>query len=168
MRTLLVIALIVPGLGLLGGATSEKASPWGYYVAAQGDCDVGSCSTGCNVNNVEGHMAPAAGVGDSTKHEGTQHAGCFAGINCASIHPPCGGSATFAPLIGPARSAVLVSLIEDAARGEVSAVTRMFSEFPTFVSFNRERSSLQVRSCNRSTIISTIPLSVRQRGVLKI
>ena len=105
-------------------------------------------------------------MGDSTTYEGTAHMGCFAGINCASMHPPCGGLETFAPLMGRERSTVLVGLIERAAYGDTAAMRSMFKEFPGFVSLNKARSTLQVRGCRKDVIVSSIPITALHWRVL--
>jgi hypothetical protein len=154
---------ILVGLGLTlpvlrYGSSPNRESPWGYY-SRQSGCEVKSCTAGCTVNGTGGHTAPSGGA-----LNGIGHAGCFAGINCSTLHGTC--EETFAPTLGAAAGTVLADLIDRAARGEIAAVRLLQSSFPRLVSINRERGALQVQGCRRGVFIASIPLSVDQQQVI--
>lgn len=154
----MLTAFVLPIVSLGSSTKDTASSPWGFYLPPQTGCEVKSCTSGCTVGGVGGHEAPAGG-----NLNGEGHVGCYAGINCSTMHGTCGGGEVFAPQIGVARSLVLVGLLERAAEGSADAVRAIMEEFPQLASYDRGRGTLQVHGCARDVVIATVPLTPKQR-----
>jgi hypothetical protein len=155
---LLVVGALLPLSFVSGGVPLADSAPWGLYSARQDGCEVASCSTGCTVNGVGGHTAPAGG-----NLNGEGHVGCYAGINCGTMHGTCGGDETFVPSLGAQRAAVLAGLMNRAAAGDGVAAKEMYLRFSRIVSYNLVRGALQVEGCKKGIFVASIPLTASQQ-----
>jgi hypothetical protein len=86
---------------------------------------------------------------------------CFPHTYCAwcmggACHPMCGDCGSLFSL-NPLRNLNVEALLTAAAAGNLDRVLQMSSVVPGYVAFNRERGSVQIRSCSGATLAANLP-----------
>ncbi len=129
---LVAASLLVPGT-----ATAQDEGGGGN----EAGCGLmGICSGGHKVN------------GPSPTGVQYPHQDCLVCITQGGCHPGCD------EVLGPSLRPVYVLVLQAANEGDAAAILRLASKAPGFVSYNAERKSIQVASCNRSAIVANLPL----------
>ncbi len=80
------------------------------------------------------------------------HSDCLVCIDQGGCHPEC--DVTLVPSVRPIYALVLAA----ARKGDAATIMQLAPQLPGFVSYNVERKSIQVASCNRRSIIANLPL----------
>jgi len=106
-----------------------------------------------------GHEAPANELGEIAN----PHAFCLPNADCSG-HPDCIHS--FLPRWPSTDAVRFPQLVNQATDGNRDAVRILLKDYPLLVTLNKERQSVQLRGCDRTSIIANIRLDDMTFGAL--
>lgn len=142
MRFVIPIAVALAAFFTQPGVASAQ-SDCGYFA---GECDV------------DGHYFNFSASNSCFPH--TSCGWCLSG----PCHPVCGNCASFA--MNPFTKAGLNALYLAASEGRIDDLLRLGVAVPGYIAYNKERGSIQVRSCTGENI--TANLKIRSKAQLQL